>query len=188
MRIILIGPPGAGKGTQAGVIASDHRIPTVSTGDLLRAELAAGSALGERARPLIEMGELVPDVIVDQVVEDWIRRERKGFVLDGYPRTVNQADHLDRTLAAWGSQIDVVISFAVNPALLSTRLRRRASESGRVDDSPDVFETRMRAFHYQTGPVLDYFDTRGKLVTINAGLPVDAVTAQIREIIGLPFD
>jgi adenylate kinase len=187
MRIILLGPPGAGKGTQAVRIVERYGIPQLSTGDMLRAAVAAGTPIGLKAKAVMDSGGLVSDEIVIGIVADRIDQPdaRKGFVLDGFPRTVAQAEALDRMLAEKGLKLDAVLEFKVDQDALVRRIEGRAAESRakgqpvRKDDDPEVFKTRLAAYNRDTAVVAPYYRKRGQLVEIDGMRPIDEVTKAV---------
>ncbi|TXN25954.1 adenylate kinase [Methylobacterium sp. WL19] len=187
MRIILLGPPGAGKGTQSARIVERFGIPQLSTGDMLRAAVAAGTPVGLEAKSIMESGGLVPDSVVVGIVADRIEEAdaRPGFILDGFPRTVEQAAALDRMLAEKSLQLDTVVEFAVNEEILVGRIAKRAAETAargepvRKDDTPEVFKTRLSAFRAQTAPLSAYYASLGMLRTVDGMKPVDEVTNEV---------
>ncbi|CAA2139394.1 MULTISPECIES: adenylate kinase [Methylobacterium] len=187
MRIILLGPPGAGKGTQSARIVERFGIPQLSTGDMLRAAVAAGTPVGLEAKSIMESGGLVPDSVVVGIVADRIEEAdaRPGFILDGFPRTVEQAAALDRMLAEKNLQLDTVVEFAVNEEILVGRIAKRAAETAargepvRKDDTPEVFKTRLSAFRAQTAPLSAYYASLGMLRTVDGMKPVDEVTNEV---------
>ncbi|MCP3467877.1 MULTISPECIES: adenylate kinase [unclassified Bradyrhizobium] len=187
MRLVLLGAPGAGKGTQASRIAKRFGVPQLSTGDMLREAATAGTSLGLRARHIMDRGELVPDEVVIAVVADRIDHAdaANGFVLDGFPRTVPQAEALDRELAARGIGLDAVLELEVNEDVLLVRIKGRAAEaasqgqSARSDDNPETFRTRLKAYRAQTAPVAEYYRSRGLLAAVDGLQPIDAVTEEL---------
>ena len=187
MRLVLLGPPGAGKGTQASRIAKRVSIPHFSTGDMLREAVASGTPLGLRAKHIMDRGELVPDEVVIAVVADRIDHAgaANGFVLDGFPRTVTQAEALDRELAARGIGLDAVLELEVNEDVLLVRIRGRAEEAAnrgqsvRRDDNPEVFETRLKTYRAQTAPVTEYYRSQGLHKIVNGLQPIDTVTEEL---------
>ena len=187
MRLILLGPPGAGKGTQASRLVAKHEIPQLSTGDMLRAAVAAGTPVGLRARDIMASGALVPDEVVVGIIADRIRQAdaRRGFILDGFPRTVAQAEALDSMLASEALGLGPVIELRVDEPALLARVEKRAAEtiaSGgavRADDNPEAMRVRLDAYRAQTTPVADYYERTGRLRTLDGMQPVDEVAARI---------
>ena len=192
MRLILLGPPGAGKGTQAVRLVEKHGIPQLSTGDMLRAAVAAGTPVGLQAKAVMEAGGLVSDAIVIGIVADRIEQPdaRNGFILDGFPRTVAQAEALDAMLAEKHMELDAVVELVVDQDALVHRIVKRAAEAAaagqpvRKDDDPEVFKTRLAAYNADTAVVAPYYARTGKLKQIDGMQPVDAVTAALAEVIG----
>ena len=187
MRLILLGPPGAGKGTQAQRLIAKHGIVQLSTGDMLRAAGAAGTPVGLRAKSIMERGELVPDDVVVAIIADRIgqRDAKGGFVLDGFPRTVPQAEALDRLLAERGLELDAVMELKVDEGILLQRIEKRVAEMTgrgekvRADDNPDVLKGRLSAYRAQTAPLVDYYASKGMLKTVDGMASIDDVTAAI---------
>lgn len=191
MRLILLGPPGAGKGTQAQRLVQKHRIPQLSTGDMLRAAVAAQTPIGRKAKAVMESGGLVSDDIVIGIVAERIDEADAagGFILDGFPRTVAQAEALESMLADKGLRLDAVIELAVDQSALVGRIVKRAEETKargepvRKDDDPEVFKTRLAAYNRDTAVVAPYYERIGKLVRIDGMRPIDDVTAEIETIL-----
>jgi adenylate kinase len=192
MRLILLGPPGAGKGTQAQRLIVKHGIVQLSTGDMLRAAVAAGTAVGLRAKTIMERGELVPDEVVIAIIADRIDQPdaKRGFVLDGFPRTVPQAQALDRLLADRGLKLDGVIELKVDEGILLRRIEKRVAEmlargeKVRADDTPEVLKGRLSAYRAQTAPLVDYYANRGPLRSVDGMASIDEVTAAIDRLLG----
>jgi adenylate kinase len=187
MRLIFLGPPGAGKGTQAARIVAKHGIPQLSTGDMLRAAVAAGTPVGVKAKAVMDSGGLVSDEIVIGIVADRIEEPdaKKGFILDGFPRTLAQAEALDAMLASKGLTLDKVLELKVDQSKLVERIVKRADEAKaagqpvRKDDDPDVFKTRLEAYNRDTAVVAPYYARRGQVIAIDGMQPIDAVTKAI---------
>ena len=192
MRLIFLGPPGAGKGTQARILTETYAIPQLSTGDMLRAAVAAGTDVGKRAKAVMDAGELVSDAIVNEIVSDRIAEPdcAKGFILDGYPRTVPQAEALDGILAGKGIALDAVIELKVDEDALVRRMETRVAETiaaggtVRSDDNPEAFKRRLTEYREKTAPLSNYYASTGKLRTVDGMASVDAVTAAIAGILG----
>lgn len=191
MRLIFLGPPGAGKGTQAKLLTEKHGIPQLSTGDMLRAAVAAQTEVGKRAKAVMDAGQLVSDAIVNEIVSDRIDSPdcSKGFILDGYPRTVPQAEALDRILAGKGLSLDAVIELKVDEKALLKRMESRVAETVaaggtvRPDDKPEVLERRLMEYREKTAPLSEYYASTGKLKTVDGMADVMAVTAEIGRIL-----
>ena len=187
MRLIFLGPPGAGKGTQAARIVAKHGIPQLSTGDMLRAAVANGTPVGQKAKAVMDAGGLVSDEIVIGIVADRIEEAdaRKGFILDGFPRTLAQAEALDRMLDGKGLKLDAVLELKVDQTKLVDRIVRRAEEARaagqpvRKDDDPEVFKTRLEAYNRDTAVVAPYYEKRGQLTAIDGMQPIDDVSQAI---------
>jgi adenylate kinase len=192
MRLILLGPPGAGKGTQAARLVERHGIPQLSTGDMLRAAVAAGTPVGVKAKAVMDAGGLVSDEIVIGIIADRISEPdaAKGFILDGFPRTVAQAVALDTMLGERGVSLNAVVELRVDQSKLVDRIVRRAAEAKaagqpvRKDDDPEVFKTRLEAYNRDTAVVAPYYAKRGQLTVIDGMQPVDDVTADLAKALG----
>jgi len=187
LDIVVLGPPGAGKGTQAKLIEADRGIPQIATGDMLRAAIAAGTELGLRVKSIYDAGELVPDALVIELIREKLGESRAadGFVLDGFPRTFAQAAALDEMLDDLGRKLSVALEFHLPEDVAVERLAGRARKEGRVDDAPDVIRRRLEVFHAQTEPVLEHYRVQGILVQIHAGRSVGEVEAEIQQALEL---
>jgi adenylate kinase len=181
--ILLLGPQGAGKGTQGRMIAAEYGVPHIATGDMLREAMAEDSELGRRVRPIYDAGRLVPDDLMIALIRERLGADdaQKGFVLDGFPRTMPQAEALEEMLRAIGRELDVVFEFQLADQVGRERMLKRAAEEGRVDDTPEVIERRLRLYHEETEPLIEYYRTRGNLVGIHADRPIEAVFAEIQQ-------
>ena len=168
---IMFGPPGAGKGTHAVALRDKYNLCHLSTGELLRAEIAAGTGLGRQAQKLIEGGNLVPDEVVERMIEKRFNSitDVEGFLLDGFPRTLGQANDLDKMLAARGDSVTAVISLMIPDEMVHQRIRRRAAIEGRADDASDVvIQNRINTYHAQTEPLIEYYKKQGKYFEVQA--------------------
>lgn len=185
MRLVLLGAPGSGKGTQAARLKEHLQVPHISTGDLLRAEVAAGSKLGLAAKEVMARGELVSDEILLGMLEDRFSRPdtRGGFILDGYPRNLAQADALDKLLDRLGQPFDFAVQLAVPTELLVERIAGRAAAEGRADDTPESVRTRLKVYNDQTAPVIDYYRQHGHLTVVDGVGSLDEVFTRIIEAI-----
>ena len=181
MRLVLLGPPGAGKGTQAKRLAERLGIPAISTGDIFRANIADGTALGRLARSYTDAGKLVPDEVTNDMVRDRLSQPdtAKGFLLDGYPRTVAQVAALDEMLAGAGGALDAVVEITVDTAEVVQRLLRRAEIEGRSDDTEDVIRHRQDVYATATAPLVEVYTTRGLLVKVDGMGEMDVVTSRL---------
>jgi adenylate kinase len=190
MRLLLLGAPGSGKGTQAARLKDSLGVPHISTGDLLRAEVAAGSKLGLEAREVMARGELVSDAILLGMLEDRFSRADtgNGFILDGYPRNLAQADALDKLLARIGQPMDYAVQLEVPAELLVERIAGRAQAEGRADDNPDSVRKRLQVYADQTAPVIDFYRQHGQLTVVDGVGELDAVFARIVEAISPGHD
>jgi adenylate kinase len=179
--VIFFGPPGSGKGTQASRLAASTGLPQVSTGDLLRSHVAKGTPLGATAKPIMESGALVPDDLVTKMLKERLAEPdaKNGALFDGYPRTVPQAESLDRLLAEAGGKVDVVLFVDVLDAAIIDRLVKRAKLEGRADDTPKTVAERLRVYREKTAPLAERYRKAGLLVTIDGNRAVDAVAADV---------
>ena len=183
MRLVLLGAPGSGKGTQAARLKTALGVPHISTGDMLRAAVAAGTAMGLKAKAVMEAGQLVSDDILLGMLEDRLAQDdaRTGFILDGYPRNLAQADALDHLLAKIGQPLDAVIRLEVPNQTIIGRCEIRFKAEGRADDNPDTVRRRLAIYAEQTAPVADFYGRRGKLQVVDGVGELDEVTARIRQ-------
>jgi adenylate kinase len=170
MNLILIGPPGAGKGTQAEALQERFGIAHISTGDMLRAEVAAGSAVGKEAEATMAAGGLVPDHLLIQALTQRLAAAdcARGFILDGFPRTIPQAEALDTLLAARGQHLDAVVALRVDEAVLAARIAGRCQMTHRADDNPETLKARLAAYHKDTAPLLPYYAAQNKIFVVDA--------------------
>jgi adenylate kinase len=187
MRLIVLGPPGAGKGTQSARLMQKYGIPQLSTGDMLRAAVAEGAPVGLKAKALMDAGSLVPDDIVLKIIADRIEQPdaARGFILDGFPRTVNQARALDELLKTKNMSLDGVIELKVDESALLGRIEKRAKDmvakgcAIRADDNPDAFKTRLDAYRAMTAPVSAYYAQECRLKTVDGMAPIEVVSAAV---------
>lgn len=192
MRLILLGPPGAGKGTQAARLTEKFKIPQLSTGDMLRAAVKAGTPVGLQAKAVMDAGGLVSDEIVCGIISDRIEEAdaANGFILDGFPRTVAQAKALDELLAKKAMDLDAIVELKVDENALLARIEKRAAETlaaggaVRADDNPEAFKVRLVSYREQTAPVSAYYASKGVLKTVDGMAPIDEVTAALDAILG----
>lgn len=187
MRIILMGPPGAGKGTQAAIIAGRLGIPHISSGEIFRVNMAADTPLGHAAREYINAGNYVPDDITNGMIRDRLHEAdvEPGFLLDGYPRTIAQIHKLDEILAEQGRALDCVVEMTADPEIVVKRLLARAALEGRTDDSDDVIRNRLIVYSQQTAPLTEVYGERGLLAQVSAIGPVEEVTNRILLALGV---
>ena len=180
MRLLIMGPPGAGKGTQAQHIAARYSIPAISTGDIFRANVSAGTPLGREAKRYMDAGEYVPDEVTNLMVRDRIDQPDadRGFLLDGYPRTVSQVEELDGMIKFTGHRLDAVVVLTVDADEIVQRLLQRAELEGRADDTEEVIRRRQELYTEQTAPLIEVYRDRGLLVEVDGMGEVDEVTAR----------
>jgi adenylate kinase len=187
LNLVLFGPPGAGKGTQARHLQEQRGWPQLSTGEMLRAAARAGTELGRKTKALMDRGELVSDEVVIAIIAERLRQEActKGAVFDGFPRTIAQAEALDRMLAGCGKQIDRVVELKVNDNALISRVAQRIREGGqqRADDTPETLRHRLGVYYKNTAPLLDYYGRQGKLAAVDGMVPIAEVTKAIAKIL-----
>ena len=182
-RLLLIGPPGAGKGTQASLLAEYYGVPAISTGDIFRENVKNETPLGVEAKGFMDRGEYVPDSLTNDLVKDRISQSdaQKGFLLDGYPRTIDQVHQLDGFLDEMGKKLDVVVQLTADTEELIRRLSKRAQEQGRTDDTPEVIRRRQEVYEEQTAPLIDVYVSRSLVAKINGLGEISDVTGRIIE-------
>lgn len=180
-HLVLLGPPGAGKGTQAARLAERLGVPAISTGDIFRANVAAGTDLGQLAQRYMSAGEYVPDSVTNAMVRERVSRPdaQEGFILDGYPRTVEQVGALDEMLAEQGRGLDAVVELVAAEHEVVARMLHRATVAGRADDTEDVIRRRLEVYAAQTGPLVRIYSDRGLLVQVDGLGPIDEVTERM---------
>ncbi len=191
MKLILLGPPGAGKGTQSQIISEKHGIPQLSTGDMLRAAVKAGTPVGLKAKEIMASGGLVPDEVVVGIIADRIAEAdcAKGFILDGFPRTLPQAAALDKLLKSKGLKLDAVVELKVDDKILVDRIENRAKETlaaggtVRADDNAEALKTRLMAYYRETAPLIGYYFANGLLKTVDGMAAIGDVTGQVNGIL-----
>jgi adenylate kinase len=183
LNVLFLGPQGAGKGTQATRISNEYDIPHIASGEILRAEMTAGTELGNRVRDVIDRGELVSDDLMIELIRNRLEQPdtESGFVLDGLPRTLVQAEALDSILSDIGRSFSVVFALQIPDALAFERLRRRARLEGRADDTDEAIQRRLDLYHQETEPLIEYYRTRGRLVPIHGDRSENEVFAEIQQ-------
>ena len=183
--IVILGPPGAGKGTQAKRVSQEIGLPHVATGDMLRAAIADETELGRRVKPILDRGDLVPDDLMIDLIRERLDEPdtANGFILDGFPRTLEQAEALDAMLAELDREVSVVLHFQVPDELVVGRLLKRAHEEDRTDDTPDKIRHRLEVFHTETEPLVAHYRAKGLLVGIHADRTVDEVFAEVQDVL-----
>ena len=185
IRLLLIGPPGAGKGTQAALLAQHFGIPAISTGDIFRENVRNETELGLKAKSFMDRGEYVPDSLTNDLVRDRLSQDdaAAGFLLDGYPRTIDQVNELDEMLSEQETQLDVVVQLTADHEELLRRLSGRAAEQGRSDDTPEVISRRLSVYDEQTAPLIDVYASRSLVAKVDGLGEISDVTARIVEVI-----
>ena len=187
MNLLVLGPQGSGKGTQAARLSEAHGIPHVSTGEMFRATIEDGTDLGRRVEPILAAGDLVPDDLTVSLIRARLAEPdaERGFVLDGFPRNLAQAEGLDKMLAEIGRELDAVLFFDISDEVSVERLRGRAKEEGREDDTPEAIARRLEIYHDQTEPVVERYRATGKLVPLHAERSIEQVANEIAEALEL---
>ncbi|HET6683104.1 MAG TPA: adenylate kinase [Gaiella sp.] len=190
MNLLVLGPQGSGKGTQAARLSEAHGIPHVSTGEMFRAAIEDGTDLGRRVEPILAAGDLVPDDLTVSLIRARLAEPdaERGFVLDGFPRNLAQAEGLDKMLAEIGRELDAVLFFDISDEVSVERLRGRAKEEGREDDTPEAIARRLEIYHDQTEPVVERYRATGKLVPLHAERSIEQVATEIVEALELLGD
>jgi adenylate kinase len=188
LNLVIFGPPGSGKGTQAKILQEKRGLPQLSTGDMLRAAIAAGTELGKKCQSIMAKGELVPDdVVVGIIAERYDQSDcEKGAIFDGFPRTIPQARSLDSMLKLRNKKIDLVIELKVDDKVLIDRVKTRIAQSGgvaRADDNPETLQNRLAVYYQNTAPLLEFYKRQGKLSTVDGMAPIEAVTKAIATVI-----
>ncbi len=185
MRWILLGPPGSGKGTQAKRLADKYQVAHISTGDMLRAEVAASTVLGRQAQAYMDRGDLVPDTLILEMIRERLRElgPTPGFVLDGFPRTTQQADGLCNMLRGVGSELDRAVLVDVSDAEITRRLSGRSRVEGRTDDESGVILHRLEVYRKQTAPLIAYYERIGLLARVNGEQPIDGVFVELQNLV-----
>jgi adenylate kinase len=183
VNILLLGPQGSGKGTQAKRISAEYGIPHIATGDMLRAAIAEETPLGLQVKPILESGRLVSDELMIELIRERLEQDdtRNGFVLDGFPRTIGQADALDAMLRDIGRELTVVFELQISDEACGARLTTRAAEEGRADDTPETIRTRLELYHRETEPLVEHYRAQGILVGIHADATVNEVFAEVQQ-------
>lgn len=185
LDVVILGPPGAGKGTQAALIARDAQVPKIATGDMLREAMAAETEVGLRVKPIYDAGDLVPDDLMIELIRERLSQPdtANGFVLDGFPRTIAQAEALDEMLTELDREISVVLQFQVSDECALERLRGRAEHEHRTDDGPEVVLHRIAEYHEKTEPLVEYYRSKGILVGIHADRLIEDVYAEVQDVL-----
>jgi adenylate kinase len=187
LNLLVLGPQGAGKGTQAKRISAEYGVPHIATGDMFRAAIAAGTELGKQVQPLLDSGTLVPDEVTIALIRERLSEPdaAEGFVLDGFPRNLAQAEALDEMLGGIGRGLDAILFFDVPDAVGMQRALSRAQTEGRSDDTPEVIAKRLATYHAETEPIVEHYRATGKLVPLHAERTIDQVWAEIQSAIDM---
>ena len=180
-RLLIMGAPGAGKGTQAARLALELSVPAISTGDMFRDQVKLESNLGRQVQDIIAAGDYVPDALTNEIVDERLTQDdaSTGFILDGYPRTADQVTHLDLLLETQGTHLDALIHLEIDMKQLLSRLRNRADTQGRADDSPQTIQHRVKTYDMTTGPLLEEYKSRGRMISVDGLAPMEEVTEAI---------
>jgi adenylate kinase len=183
VNILLLGPQGSGKGTQAKLISADYGVPHIATGEMLRQSMDAGTEFGRKVKPIYDAGLLVPDDLMIDIIRERLGADdtAEGFILDGFPRTLAQADALDAMLREIGRELDIVFEFQLPDEIAIARLSKRAADEGRSDDTPDAIRTRLELYHRETEPLVEHYRIQGNLVGIHAARSIDEVYSEIQD-------
>jgi adenylate kinase len=183
VNVLLLGPQGSGKGTQAKRIEAEYGIPHIATGEMLRAAMELGTELGQKVRPIVDSGQLVPDDLMIDLIRHRLEQPdaERGFILDGFPRTPPQAHALDSMLDEIGRNLSIVFEFQLPDDIATERLMKRAALEGRADDTPDAIARRLQLYHQQTEPLVEHYRAQGNLVGMHANRPVDGVFAEVQD-------
>jgi adenylate kinase len=183
VNILLLGPQGSGKGTQAKLISADYGVPHIATGEMLRHAMEAGTEFGRKVKPIYDAGFLVPDDLMIDLIRERLGADdtAEGFILDGFPRTIAQADALDAMLREIGRDLDIVFEFQLPDEIAIERLSKRAAEEGRSDDTPEAIRTRLELYHRETEPLVEHYRAQGNLVGIHAAGSIDEVYSEIQD-------
>jgi adenylate kinase len=183
LDIVILGPPGAGKGTQAGLVSADAGIPHIATGDMLRGAIQEETPLGLEVKPIYDAGDLIPDDLMVGLIRERLSQPdtAAGFILDGFPRTLPQAEALEEMLAEIDRELSAVLLFDLPEEVAVERLLGRAREQGRTDDTPEVVRHRLEVFHAKTEPLVDHYRAKGLLLDVHAERPIDDVRAEVQQ-------
>ena len=183
MNLLVLGPQGAGKGTQAKRVATEYSVPHISTGDMFRAAIAAHTDLGRQVEPLLAAGRLVPDEVTVALIRERLGEPdaAAGFILDGFPRNLAQAEALDALLAEIGRELDAILFLDLDDDVATERMLARAAAEGRADDTPEVIAERLRTYHEQTEPIVEHYRATGRLVPLHAERSIDEVWSEIQD-------
>ncbi|KFJ05281.1 adenylate kinase [Bifidobacterium subtile] len=186
MRLLIMGPQGVGKGTQAALLSEHYGIPAISTGDIFRYNIKNQTALGKEAQSYTDKGELVPDEVTNRIVKDRLAQDdaKNGWILDGYPRNAAQVQALDEMLAEIGTPLDYAVALEADHDVLMERMRKRAEQEGRADDTPEAIAERLAIYERETAPLIDIYKSREQLVTVNGVGDIAQINAKIVELLG----